>query len=591
RQAETPQIIKIGITLFSCLTLAFSKTFWSQANSVEVYSLHIFFLVSLFFVFLKAINTSRNHLPSPLQRGNSIISSVKTNFVSENKYYLIFSFLLGLSFTNHLTTILLAPACLTLFLVTNLKNKKSILPLIGIMSVCFLIGFSVYLYLPIRAAMNPIFLWGNPYNLERFYWHITGKQFSVWIFSAQGSIPVFLFLLFSLVILSVIGLKRRITINKFYHFSVFLVLSALSFIMLSSSSGIVEKQFKFFLNSLLNEFGTGLFLFAILGIYKLSEFNLNIYYLTVLSFLGCLFYSVNYDIHDISSYFLLAYIVTAIWIGFGALYIYEKIDNFIKSKTRQLIFSVVIVLLSVITLKSNYGENDESKNYYVEEYTMNVFRNIEPNGVIISSQWDFWISSSWYYNFVKKIRTDIVVIDKELLRRSWYFTYLRRNYPEIYENSKGEIERFLSELYKFEHNIPYEQKVIMRAFSDLLTSFVEKNPSRNIYTTWEIERDKNETFAVNYNRIPDGILSQLVKIDTANTQEQLIKTYDFNFTPTTKKNYYHETIMLSYASMLTNSANYLFKQNRITDARKYLDLALSAISNFPQALELKKKIN
>jgi hypothetical protein len=118
---------------------------------------------------------------------------------------------------------------------------------------------------------------------------------------------------------------------------------------------------------------------------------------------------------------------------------------------------------------------------------MNVFRNVEPNGIVISSQWDFWVSASWYYNFVKHIRPDITVIEKELLRRSWYYTYLERNYPEIYNNSKAEIERFLSELYKFEHNIPYDTKYIMKLFSELLTSFVENNQGRRIYTTREIE--------------------------------------------------------------------------------------------------------
>ena len=86
------------------------------------------------------------------------------------------------------------------------------------MTVCFIIGFSVYLYLPIRANMNPTFIWGNPYNFERFYWHITGKQFSVWIFSAQGSIPDFLILMGTTIGLAVYGLIRQKTINNNLHF-------------------------------------------------------------------------------------------------------------------------------------------------------------------------------------------------------------------------------------------------------------------------------------------------------------------------------------------------------------------------------------
>ena len=111
--------------------------------------------------------------------------------------------------------------------------------------------------------------------------------------------------------------------------------------------------------------------------------------------------------------------------------------------------------------------------------------------------------------FCKHIRPDIAVIDKELLRRSWYFKFLEKNYPDIYNNSKPEIERFLPELYKFEHNIPYDTKYIMKLFEEMMTSFVKNNPGRRIYSTWEIEQNKNEPFAQDYLRIPDGLLFRI----------------------------------------------------------------------------------
>ena len=258
----------------------------------------------------------------------------------------------------------------------------------------------------------------------------------------------------------------------------------------------------------------------------------------------------------------------------------------------QIAFSIILVLACAGALRANWETNDESKNYYVEEFTMNVFKNIEPNGIIISSQWDFWVAASWYYKYVKHMRPDIVVIDKELLRRSWYFVFLERNYPEIYNNSRAEIEKFLPELYKFEHGIPYDTKIIMQYYSDMITSFVDKNPGRKVYDTWEIEQNKNEPFALDYARIPDGMLFRLVKKEQAvNKIIPDYKIYDFKFTPTTIKDYYHETLMTSYASMLTNSAAYLISVNRPQDAKTYLDMALLARPNYPQAMELKKKNN
>ncbi len=576
-----PLVIKYGIIIASCLILAFSKTFWGAANSVEVYPIHIFFIITLILVFNKAVSSSKIVGEDSLLR-----------FTKENKYYLLFALLLGLSFTNHLTTILLAPACLTFFFVLNRSSMKPVPKLLLFMSVCFIIGFSVYLYLPIRASQNPVLLWGNPVSFERFIWHLTGKQFSVWIFSAQGSIPVFLLLLASLVTACIYGLVKQKSVNSFYHISVLLGIAVLSYLLLSSSNEIAAKQFKAFSTSLWREFGFGVVLLSLPGAYKLSKFNTKIYYFTLLTFFSCLFYSVNYDIYDIYSYFLLSYVTLAIWIGFGFYWLYDLISASFNTAGKQIAYSAAVVLFSLAALNGNYSENDESRNYYIEQFTMNVFNNVEPNGIVISSQWDFWLSASWYFHFVKNIRPDIVTIDKELLRRSWYFTFLERNYPEIYKNSKTEIDRFLIELYKFEHGIPYDQVLIVKLFSELVTSFISNNPGRKVYTTWEIEQNRNETFALNYARIPDGLLFRIVKPEELhNNILPDYKFHDFKFTPDLNKGYYHETLMYSYAFMFTVTAGYLATVLKTEDAKKYLELALIAKPGFPNALEVKRRFN
>ena len=580
KSAHLSPVIEYGLIIFSSLLLAFSRTFWDSANAVEVYPIHVFFLVTLSLLFLKAVYKRQS-------AGND-----KSSFFSDNKYYLIFAFVLGLSFTNHLTTLLLAPACLTLFIVENRHNLKRLYKLFGAMTVCFITGLTPYLYLPIRARMNPVFIWGNPYNWERFYWHVTGKQFSIWIFSAQGSIPLFIFLLGLLIGLSVYGLLKQKTLNSNYHSVFFVIIAAVIYIFLSSANEVVSKQFKTFTDSLWGEYGKGLILFAIPGIYKLSKYSVKIFYFTVLTFFGCILYSVNYSIHDIYSYFLLAYITITIWIGFGGFYLFEKLSENLKTKAHKYAFSSFLIVLSLIAINTNFKENDESGNYYVKQYTMNIFKNVEPNGIVISSQWDFWVSASWYYHFVRHIRPDIVVIDKELLRRSWYYIFLERNYPEVYNNSRPEIEKFLKELYKFEHSIPYDTQYIMKLFTDMLTSFVTKNPGRKIYDSWEIEQSKNEQFAVNYERIPDGLLFRIVNPDSLHNNELSdYKVYDFTFTPTENDDYYHRTLMMSYAMMLTNSAVYLASVNRQQDAIKYINLALTAVPTYPQALEVKRKLN
>ncbi len=581
KESKLPDIVKISLIIFTCFVLSFSKTYWFVVKLGKVYPIHVFFIITMMLVFLKGIFNSKESI-----RGNE-----KNSSSNGNKYFLIFAYILGLSFSNHMTTILLTPAWLTLFFVSTYKDPKHVLYQAGTMAIFFIISLSVYTYLPIRAMENPVFIWGNPVTFEKLLWHISGKQFQVWIFSGEGSLTTFFVLLIILLTVCITGILKYKSLNPLYHFFFFIGLTLITYFMLSGANEIVSKQFRHFFDSLWTEFGTGVILIALPGIYRLSKFNGKIYYFTLLTFFSCVIYSVNYDIHDIDSYFLLAYITISIWIGFGGLYIYELVSRFLKTKGNRTVFGAVLLLVSLIGLKTNYEYNDASKDYAVEEYTMNIFRNAEPNSIIISSQWDFWLASSWYYHFVKNIRPDIVAIDKELLRRSWYYKFIERNYPEIYNNSRAEIEKFLPELDKFEHNQPYDQPYIMKLFEDLLTSFVANNPSRRVYTTWEIEQNKTEPFAKDYGRIPDGILFRLVKNDPSNKIKiGEYKIYDFKFTPTNIKDYYHETIMNTYSIMLTASATFLSTVNRNEDALKYLELALTATPNYTEALRLKNKL-
>jgi len=570
-------VVLFIIPAVAALILAFSKSFWATANSVEVYPIHVFFIILLSLLFIKAILKTNDPL-----KGKS--------FFTENKFYLIFALALGLSFTNHLTTILLAPACLTLFFYKNLNDRKRMWKLLLWMSVCFIIGFSIYIYLPIRANMEPQFLWGNPYNLERFRWHITGKQFSVWIFSAEGSLSLFMLLMSAAVGVSIYGLVKHKSLNPNFHFIFFIVICLLGYLVLISSNKIVTEQFNKFTASLWSEFGIGLVLLSFAGAYYLSRFNIIIFYFTFLTFFGCLFYSVNYDINDIYSYFLLAYVTLAVWLGFSLLYIYRNAKKYMITNVNKIAFGAAALALLYFPISTNYSYNDESKNYYVEELTMNIFNNAEPNSIIISSQWDFWVSASWYFNFVKDIRPDLIIIDKELLRRSWYFVYIKRHYPEIYNNSKAEIERFLAELDKFEHGTPYDQPTIVKAFEDMITSFVTNNPARKVYTTWEIEQNKQEYFAKEYMRIPDGLLFRLIKANLYNTQALTdYKIHEYKFSPVLKNDYYHETIRLTYAMMFTSTAHFLIANGKQEEAKGYVKLALDAKPNYPQAMEIKQK--
>jgi tetratricopeptide (TPR) repeat protein len=131
----------------AALMLAFSGTFWSQTTCAEVYTFHAFFVALIFtFIFGWKQTVSLNQL-------------------------CILTFVAGLSLTNHLQTLMLAPALCVFVLIsgwTLLLRFRNWLLLLCV----FALALSIYLYLPIRTEAGAAIHWGDPNTVERFLNHV-----------------------------------------------------------------------------------------------------------------------------------------------------------------------------------------------------------------------------------------------------------------------------------------------------------------------------------------------------------------------------------------------------------------------------------
>ena len=84
------------------------------------------------------------------------------------------AFLFGLSSGAHIIMILYIPALL-LFLWLFYRNSIRLSHL-GIIITFVILGASIYLYLPVRASVNPYYDWGNPKNVKNFIVHVTDQK-------------------------------------------------------------------------------------------------------------------------------------------------------------------------------------------------------------------------------------------------------------------------------------------------------------------------------------------------------------------------------------------------------------------------------
>lgn len=411
------------------LLLGFSKTFWMQALSVEVYSLHLLLVSVVLYLVLQARERG-------MPRG-----------------WLIAAYALGLSFTNHMTTILLVPGVLYLYLSPGGSGKRSWKAIARLIPP-FLLGLSVYLYLPLRASSSPLLNWGNPSSVERFFWHLGGKQYRIWLFSSSDA--------------------------AWTHLSAFF-------------SGLPA------------EFAVVGLVMALVGLIGLWRASRHLAYGTAMMFVVCVLYSVNYDIHDIDSYFLLAYCCVGVWAGVGLLIAGSWWAAF--SGWKNWTAGLLLLGCGCVPLVVAYGEMDRSGHVLVEDYTRNLFSSVEKGGVVLSYQWDYWLSASYYFQYVRGERTDVFVIDKELLRRSWYLKELEGRYPAFMQRCRGEIEAFTREVYKFEHDLPYDGAMIESRYVAMIHAMIQRSIAHGpVYVTPEIE----EKFTAGYRRVPEGLVLRLV---------------------------------------------------------------------------------
>jgi hypothetical protein len=156
-------------SLAATLLFAFSYYFWAQAVVAEVYTLHTLLMISIFLL-LERWTTSR----SP-----RLLAAI--------------ALLYGLSFGNHMSTLLLAPG-IGLYLLAvagkDLFRPRQLLLLVG----PFLAGLLVYLYIPLRYLADPAFNYAGHFDatgtfvpldmtrLENIWWLITGQGFQQLMF-------------------------------------------------------------------------------------------------------------------------------------------------------------------------------------------------------------------------------------------------------------------------------------------------------------------------------------------------------------------------------------------------------------------------
>jgi tetratricopeptide (TPR) repeat protein len=456
------------------LLMAFSRTLWSYATITEVYALNTLLILVVFFLMLRW----RRRIVEDKTHGGTAINAgeVTSQITSYDAYLYAAALVFGLALgVHHVTVALTLPAIAVI--VYRTQGVRFFTGRRLIYAALFSIGalIAVYTYLPLAASRSPVINWGHPRSLQEIWWHLTGRQYQVYF---------------------------------------------------SFRPEIMGEQFAEFCRMALREFGFPWLplslVLAFAGSVDAFKRDRTTFWFLLTIIIADLAYALSYEIaEDKDAYYLPAFISIAIAAGLGIRWTIRRAVSKPVPAGRLSAVVATVVLVCAITVAANWPFNNRRQYFIAHDYVENLLSTIAPNSLLLTLDWQV-VSPMFYAQEIEQRRRDVKVVDINLLRRSWYFDYLRRAYPGLVERSRAKIEAFLETLKEWERDpglfarSPALTQRISEAFLEMIQSMVT-NESRvaPVYMTNDllfsdsVNGELTRWLSQKYQFVPQGLVFNL----------------------------------------------------------------------------------
>ena len=194
-----------------------------------------------------------------------------------------------------------------------------------------------------------------------------------------------------------------------------------------------------------------------------------------------------------------------------------------SARSRRLLASPGLLILPLIALLSSLPYNNRGRYFIARDYVDNILKTVESRGMLLTIDWQVY-SPMLYTLEIEKRRPDVICIDLNQLRRSWYFDYLNQAYPELMEKTRDKVNAFLEDLRNWEHNNrvydldPTLNQRINTRYNEMILAFSQTQVHvAPVYITQELVvggdgnyRDLTKAFEAAYQFVPQGLVFELV---------------------------------------------------------------------------------
>ena len=474
--------------------VAFSATprLWLQSNHDKPYPLLAFMTAVIFYLLLKWREQYEGGDERPA-------------------YVYVCTFLAGLAMALHQSVVLLLPAWILLIVLADwrmvTRGKELVLA-----TAFALFGFSVNLYLPLRATQNPLLNWGDAKTSTQFLWHFLRKGYP------QDPHARDITLLWA-------------QIRAFN----------------------VPREFTWL--------GAALILFALFCLWKRQRHIVIAYLAAVGTFL---LYVAGYlnTLPDMifltEEFFTPLYLLTAVLVGVGLFHVLKyAIENARLPECYDIkVYALVLVMLFSLPVSLcavNYYENDQHNNYIAFDYATNSLRSL-PQDAVMFTWGDSGAFPLWYLQGVERMREDLDLPHTPHIVFDWYLDSM----PRIFKDSN---------LRKFDVQAAAPETSLRIAITDLIDQrpvFIDFSTRYSITFSDYIPVQKGIVYRIRSISEPGG-LPDISVWDNYNNRG-ILEKISFLDLDTGKA-------ILIYANSYLEAGEFLFSIGRIAQGKQMLTKA------------------
>ena len=359
RSIAVPDWMKHFVAVVGAVSFAFTASFWSQAVIAEVHAMNAVFTLGLILTILAFIK------------------------FGELRFLYTASFLWGLAFGVHQTSILYLPIILLFFGVKGVFKKVFKLQTLLVLIAFAFLGWAVHLYFPLVAIRYPARNWDNPQywgdflkligraDYNKFRWArsfaLAWEQFSSAVFTLISQFTLYIFWL------GIIGLWR-----------------------------MIKKDWK------------------IVGFLFLMALTIWVFFSAVTNF--SMGYSIYVDTRE--AFFIPAYLLYAVWLALGIRWFFAISRQY----AFRLLLSACCILMPLIILISHYQEQDKSEYYFASDLGQAILATTQPNAIYFAED-DPFIFPVYYLQIVENQRPDVTTIARSAMYKWWFYDHYKKRNP------------------------------------------------------------------------------------------------------------------------------------------------------------------